>query len=167
MRSQCTADNCTRLAQGREWCLMHYKRWRNHGDANYQRPTAVDRFAAFVLQTDTCWLWTGGLRWGYGAFKGGGQTLAHRFSYELLVGTIPVGLQLDHLCRTPACVNPVHLEPVTGRTNVLRGVSIVARNAVKTLCPAGHPYNPENTYVTKDRKRMCRACCKVRHARAR
>src|SRR5450755_3951408 len=78
-------------------------------------PTAEERFWARVdKQTDGCWVWTGALRTGYGTLSVSGKNVpAHRFSYELLVGIIPDGLQIDHLCRNRACVNPEHLEPVT------------------------------------------------------
>ena len=72
-----------------------------------------------------CWEWTaatGGKGYGYGwcsndkRMKG-----AHRLIWELLVGPIPEGLTLDHLCRNKLCVNPDHLEPVTHQVNILRG----------------------------------------------
>jgi hypothetical protein len=114
-----------------------------------------------------CIEWTGGLNGaGYGQFyigkkvRGGtGKGYAHRWSYEYYVGPIPEGLHLDHLCRNPKCVNPKHLEPVTIRENLLRGMGPSARNAAKTHCPAGHPYAGENLYVTRSRNiRVCRAC---------
>lgn len=107
-----------------------------------------------------CWMWTAAIdRHGYGKFWLGGRTVrAHRFSYESLVGPIPGGLELDHLCRVRACVNPTHLEPVTHRENTLRGDTLTARHAAKTHCLRGHPYDEANTYVTPDGRRNCRAC---------
>lgn len=103
---------------------------------------------------------------GYGQFSLNCRLrLAHRVSYEMFVGPIPEGLTLDHLCRTPACVNPDHLEPVTRGENVLRGTGITARNARKTHCPKGHPYDAENTYVDPRNKRYCRACWLARDRR--
>jgi hypothetical protein len=75
-----------------------------------------------------CWLWTGQAnKGGYGAFSVGSRydgnrrgVRAHRWAYEALVGPIPEGLQLDHLCRNPPCVNPAHLEPVTHAENMRR-----------------------------------------------
>ena len=89
-----------------------------------------------------------------GRFKGIG---AHRYAYELLVGPIPEGLQIDHLCRNRACVNPSHMEAVTQRVNLLRGETIAARQARQTQCVRGHPFNEVNTYSWKGH-RKCRAC---------
>jgi hypothetical protein len=78
-----------------------------------------------------CWLWTGAVdAKGYGrVLTPDGHRPAHRLAYELAVGPIPDGLVIDHLCRTPGCINPDHLEPVTRRENTLRGETIAARNA--------------------------------------
>lgn len=100
---------------------------------------------------------------GYGKFYLNGHLVpAHRFAYELVIGPIPEGLQLDHLCRNRACVRPDHLEPVTARENLLRGETLAARNAAKTHCDNGHPYNTENTYWHKPNRRKCRACSRER-----
>lgn len=74
---------------------------------------------------DGCWLWTDATSWnGYGRFYTGSRVMsAHRLSYELAVGPIPDGLQIDHLCRVRACVNPAHLEPVTLAENIRRGAA--------------------------------------------
>jgi hypothetical protein len=82
---------------------------------------------------------------------------AHRLVYERLVGPIPDGLELDHLCRNPTCCNPAHLEPVTHRENMLRGETIGARASAVTHCPAGHEYTEMNTRVYKG-YRKCRTC---------
>lgn len=71
-----------------------------------------------------CWLWTGNRidRHGYGRFAlGRPSQLAHRVSYELYVGPVPAGYDLDHLCRNPRCINPSHLEPVPHVENIRRG----------------------------------------------
>jgi hypothetical protein len=83
------------------------------------------RLLSKVVQGDGCWRWKGGQNGpGYSMFWLDGQMrYAHRLVYELLVGPIPEGLELDHLCRNRACVNPAHLEPVTHSLNVLRGTS--------------------------------------------
>lgn len=113
-----------------------------------------------------CWEWTGGSDGkGYGKFSldatrsGYRTTKAHRAIYEVLVGPIPDGMELDHLCRNRSCVNPAHMEVVTHEVNSLRGESFSAENARKTHCPRGHEYTPENTYVAPKRpRRACRTC---------
>jgi hypothetical protein len=118
-----------------------------------------DRFWAKVNKTEACWEWTGYGVDGYGRFwLDGRDVMAHRVSYEWLIGPIPDGLQIDHLCRNRRCVNPAHMEPVTPRTNVLRGVSLQAQNALKTECPRGHTYDAVNTYVSPTGGRYCRTC---------
>ncbi|HEV2928117.1 MAG TPA: HNH endonuclease signature motif containing protein, partial [Propionibacteriaceae bacterium] len=96
---------------------------------------------------DACWPWTANrMDSGYGRYSIDGRSkLAHRISYELSVGSIPDGLQIDHLCRNKPCVNPTHLEAVTQRENLLRGDTVPARNAARTHCANGHEFTPENT----------------------
>lgn len=108
-----------------------------------------------------CIIWRGSLnREGYGLFFAEGRRMpAHRFAYEHANGSIPTGLVLDHLCRTPACVNPAHLEPVTIAENVRRGIGPAPRNSAKTHCSKGHEFTPENTMPTRGgRNRACREC---------
>lgn len=115
----------------------------------------LGRFLASVeLEPGGCWLWKGETtKGGYGRFwHGGDRSMAHRWLYERLVGAIPDGLVLDHLCRTRRCVNPGHLEPVTNAENVRRGVI-----ANRTHCPSGHEYTESNTRRYRGR-RYCRAC---------
>ncbi len=86
----------------------------------------ADRFWPKVQKTDDCWLWNGATNsQGYPQLgagrRGEGVVYAHRLSYELANGPIPEGLVIDHLCRTPSCVNPAHLEAVGQSTNILRG----------------------------------------------
>lgn len=109
---------------------------------------------------DECWEWLSGKHSdGYGKFWLDGRTeLAHRFAYELMRGPIPDGLQIDHLCRNRACVNPSHMEIVTGEVNTLRGLSFAAQNARKTHCAHGHPLSGDNVYITSDGERVCRTC---------
>lgn len=112
-----------------------------------------------------CWLWTGAkITSGYGSFGVSTKNWmrAHRYAFEVSRGPIPPGLQLDHLCRNRACVNPDHLDPVNNRENTLRGLGPILaaqRQLVKTHCPQGHPYDEANTYHCKKKlNRMCKAC---------
>lgn len=118
---RCAAGDCLKLPSKRGYCDLHYRRALKAG--TLKRLTTQDRFWAKVDTSGSCWLWTGAVSGGYGSLGiDGKQYRAHRVAYEWLVGPIPTGLFLDHLCRTPLCVNPVHLEPVTNRENVMRGV---------------------------------------------
>jgi hypothetical protein len=107
---------------------------------------------------DRCWIWTGALVKGYPYVTiGKRKRRAHRVTYEMLVGPIPDGLTLDHLCRRTSCINPRHLEPVTSKVNILRSEGPGAHNAAKTHCPQGHPYSRENTRLVSGR-RECIEC---------
>lgn len=107
-----------------------------------------------------CWEWTASKTTsGYAEFSYGGRlTRASRYIYSALIGPIPVGLTLDHLCRNRTCVNPYHLEPVTMRENILRGIGLTAQNAQKTACIRGHPFDLFNTRIRSDGTRQCRRC---------
>lgn len=111
---------------------------------------------AIDVLRDGCWQWRNSLASdGYGKFWiAQTQFLAHRFSYQLYIGEIPEGLQLDHQCRNRGCVNPEHLEPVTQKENILRGAGLAAIAAKSTKCPKGHPYDAVNTRGN----RFCRGC---------
>ena len=113
---------------------------------------------AYFPLLGNCWLWTGQLdRKGYGKGKWGNAWYgAHRKCYELVVGPIPHGLQLDHLCRVHACVRPEHLEPVTNRVNVLRGNVVTALFARPVICPRGHRYDR----IDKNGYRRCSTCAR-------
>ena len=117
-----------------------------------------------------CWIWTAHLvRNGYGHFRIGSRTdgshtmvYSHRFSYEERRGPVPDGLQLDHLCRNRACVNPDHLEAVTAAENVRRGI-----RPEKTHCPSGHSYDATNTGVNRKGVKVCRMCRRLDSQRRR
>jgi len=122
-----------------------------------------ERFWAKVEKTEGCWNWVAvrsdggyGLFWSHSREK----MQAHRFAYELLVGPIPNGLTIDHLCRNRGCVRPSHLEPVTMRENTRRGVSIVARQMAQRTCVRGHPLEGDNIRSRPDRPRtrVCKEC---------
>lgn len=126
----------------------------------------AQRFWSKVDTTGDCWLWMARRLRGYGKFDLGNTTaMAHRVAYELSVGPIPDGLQLDHLCRVRHCVNPAHLEPVTQRENILRSEAPCAVVMRTNKCKHGHEFTDENTYVTPAGKRQCRVCIKDRLAR--
>lgn len=119
-----------------------------------------------------CWVWTGSTTRGYGTIYSGGQTtaghnrpiLAHRLMYELVVGPIPEGLTIDHLCRTPVCVNPGHLEAVTMAENIRRSDGMSARHARAAHCPRGHRKTADHVYRYPDGRTECRVCRQIRMA---
>ena len=109
-----------------------------------------------------CWIWTGSTVWGgYGMVKFNGKNkLAHRVAYEYYTGeTIPLGMDLDHKCRVRCCVNPAHLEIVTRKENLRRGLTGKSNNhnARKTHCPRGHEYTLLSTG-----KRACYTCNNIK-----
>lgn len=114
-------------------------------------------------QENQCWMWLDTpLQSGYGRFYIRGiPKQAHRVSYELLVGPIPEGKCLDHLCRNTLCVNPKHLDPVSNRENILRGVGITAKRFSSPTCIHGHQLFGDNLYVTRQGHRRCRTCLRV------
>lgn len=121
----------------------------------------LERFLSKVVESDGHWLWTGCLDKGYGRFRHEGETRqAHRVAYEHFVGPIPDGMHLDHLCRIPGCVNPEHLQPVTARENVRRGL----RGVLRTHCTNGHRYTPETTGLWNG-YRYCRVCKRAQQRR--
>lgn len=120
------------------------------------------------VRADGCWEWMGSRdRQGYGriSVQRIGR-LAHRVGYEMLVGPVPSGLELDHLCRVRCCVNPQHLEPVTHAENVRRGMAGVMNNHNdrKTHCPYGHPLSGPNLLIASS-GRKCRECMRARTRR--
>jgi hypothetical protein len=120
-----------------------------------------ERFWAKVdrRDPDDCWLWITPSVRGYGYFHfEGRKVLVHRWSYEHLIGQIPQGLDLDHLCRVRHCVNPKHLEPVIHRENVRRGQGWAGKHARVTHCPRGHEYTEDNTYRYGNGARFCLRC---------
>lgn len=146
-------------------CTTHYRRYRVTGTAaDPVTKDPLDRFWEKVRDVDECWIWIGSKSsLGYGHFTIGKKLfLAHRWLYEVLIGPIPEGLTLDHLCRQPSCVRPGHLEPVTSKENTLRGISPAAMNALKTHCKQGHPFEGDNVFLNNRGERQCRTCVRAR-----
>lgn len=134
------------------------------------RLTAADIERRVSRVESGCWEWTGTpfKNNGYCRVKMAGKTVvAHRAVYEALVGAIPEGLQLDHLCRNRRCVNPTHLEPVTAKVNQARGRSPASENAAKVRCKRGHSLSGDNLFVRKDGRRRCRTCERASQKRLR
>lgn len=113
-----------------------------------------------------CWEWQAGRdKYGYGYFN---KFKAARWAYEFCNGKIPKNLEPDHLCRNTCCVNPNHLEAVTHRVNVLRGISPAAFNAKKQYCAHGHPYSGDNLILEKRGNtsvRLCKTCLRIRYSK--
>lgn len=135
------------------------------------KPTPVeDRlFCRLVVADDLsengwsgCWVWPGAKSRGYGSVSvrlPDGRyirRLTHRVVWEYVVGLVPAGLELDHLCRRRACCNPAHLEPVTHRENTRRGAG--NQNVNKTHCDRGHPLSGPNMRIEPYGGRRCKAC---------
>lgn len=127
-----------------------------------------ERFWSKVDATGDCWEWTASRNGdGYGYIKIDGRNVpVTHIAWELLVGPIPPGLEPDHLCRNPPCVNVGnHIEWVTRYENGRRSQSLPARNARKTHCPRGHAYTEDNIYrLPGNPARYCKACHKIRTA---
>jgi hypothetical protein len=161
----CSVPGCDRQGKLiRGWCGKHYQRWIAHGDPQWQRPVSLRFWAKVQRGSDIeCWLWTGAVgSHGYGNFWTGQRyARAHRYAYELIRGPIPEGdgcrTVLDHRCRNTLCVNPRHLDPVSDKVNIHRGVSPSAINVTKTHCPAGHPYDYVRPATSRG-GRDCKTC---------
>jgi hypothetical protein len=167
----CVVDGCEKEAHNGKACGMHASRMQRTGSYEKFRRNTTDqqyreRFTMRVSSgfENECWPWQGTvLANGYGQFYFAGKRfLAHRVAYELWVGPIPDGFELDHVrawgCVRTDCVNPSHLEPVTPAENLRRSNAWSAVNARKTHCIHGHEFTPENTYLFPSGGRGCRTC---------
>jgi len=145
---------------------------RSSKKRHYVRGTREERFWAKVDKTPgigpkgDCWGWRGRPdAGGYAQLRTNGVLeYAHRVSWELAGFELTADLELDHKCRNRTCTNPDHLEQVTPKVNILRGEGTSAKNAVKVVCIAGHPFDEANTYITPNGTRQCRICKRRRDA---
>lgn len=116
----------------------------------------AEGFWSQVDKSSNCWIWNGYVEAnGYGRF---GSSWAHRRAYQMEVGAIPDGHQIDHLCRNRRCVRPDHLESVSHQENLRRAKALIS------ACPKGHAYDDANTYINRRGGRVCRACNRSRSA---
>jgi len=119
----CTIDGCDKKHDAKGYCRLHYQRLQKHGTTADPRPTKSERFWSKVQRGEGCWEWMAGKNVnGYGRIQMGtlrepNAQMAHRVAYEYVVGPIPEGKALDHICRNPGCVRPEHLRPVTAKEN--------------------------------------------------
>ncbi len=187
-RPPCAYEGCMMLARKLGWCETHYRRWQRHRRVDLLPTlTSEERFWSkvdtngpipeYAPHLGCCYVWLAGrfgisdkeiilsAGEGYGCFYDEGRSqYAHRWIYERTVGPIPDGLRIDHLCRVRFCVRTSHMEPVTDRVNLLRGVGPPAINAAKTHCKYGHPLSGDNLMRTgaDGRGRKCRTCARER-----
>jgi hypothetical protein len=156
----------------KSYCKRCYARWRRHGDPGAGQPGVMspeDRFSAYAMEDGSgCWIWAGPVstesevpkRVSYGILViNKRHVFAHRWSYEHHVGPIPDGLEIDHLCRRPLCVNPEHLEAVTHKVNMERAWH---GGTPPGMCDNGHVRTEENTgFRAASGKPFCKECTRI------
>ena len=171
----CRYIGCGRKARSLGACEPHRKRERRGTVSTlpvWSTPdTDAECIRLLTVRDGDCLAWVGGITSnGYGIMRKTGEgpsmRYAHRVAYELEHGPIPVGMEIDHLCRNRKCVEPTHLEAVAPIENWRRGNSLSAQRARMDSCDRGHQYTSDNTYYRLDSgTRMCRACSRMRDAR--
>lgn len=119
----CSVEGCDKPHRGLGYCQAHYLRVRRYGDPHVMKRAAngtppETKFWERIDKSGECWLWTGGLRGGYGFVGGGDENAAHRLSWIIHHGPIPEGIHVHHKCAVRRCVNPDHLELATCAQNV-------------------------------------------------
>lgn len=174
MKATCQVPTCDRPAQIRGIaCRPHASRLYRRGTLVLPaKPTPMQRIRAKIVERPglagpPCWIYTGRdvSANGYHRVKVDGErVMVHRWMWEQTYGPIAPGLEIDHLCRNPACCNPDHLEPVTPAVNKYRGFSPWGINKRKTHCKRGHEFTPENTKRVGKDGRSCRECIRIRQA---
>ena len=169
---QCSVDLCERVPESRGLCHSHFEYLRRTGTWPTHRLYSdipwEERFWARTTPGENgCILWTGATggdgRYGMTMWQGR-NVPAHKVAYLAFRGDYDQSLDLDHLCRTTLCVNPLHLEPVTHRENVLRGESLQAQNARKTECVRGHDLTDPANVARRGGGRVCITCRRERNA---
>jgi hypothetical protein len=173
----CSIDGCERVKRSRGLCKRHYYQAREDGSVDQyfdprRAPLSVRFYSRVIPMPNGCIEWGGSRVAGkYGQIKSGPKMLkAHRVAWELTHGPIPDGLMVCHHCDNPPCVNVDHLFLGTGKDNqqdMVRKGRKADHNSPKTHCPRGHAYDAENTHRTKDGRRICRSCDRLRHRRSR
>lgn len=167
---KCAVKSCPRLKHEGDLCHSH-NTIRRLGLPDAESVWIAKRLANYVVNENDCWIWQGTPNnVGYGKVgvrndpsTPGEEEAAHRWFYKRLRGPIPEGLHLDHLCRTPLCVNPAHLEPVTQEENTRRGLASRGLGPGRTHCVNGHPWTQENvrrasTKTGEEHLMRCKAC---------
>lgn len=167
-------DGCSMMAYWRGLCRRHYIADQYRDTPIPAAELLMEQLAKKIEVWDCgCWVWTKAKfarsnhgMFGYNALGKNFTHYVHRWVYEHLIGPVPEGLVLDHLCRVEACCNPDHLEPVSNAENIRRGIGPdggLRRH--QRACKRGHRFSPENTYVSKLGWRHCKVCARDRHRR--
>lgn len=170
----CLKEGCEKLKYCRGMCKTHYRKWVDE-NPDKKRKSILPRVypAPPILQSvldrvvaghNNCWVYIGFKnKKGYGSFLG---KWVHRVTYQEMIGPIPDGFDIDHLCKNRSCCNPAHLEPVTHQENVRRGDTGNPQRG-RTHCPSGHEYSKENTKIEANGSRSCRTCKRMSHLKRR